>query len=69
MHTTIIPATIDLNDTVNDITGRYPTTVGVFNKFGIDACCGGALPLITVTSRHRIDADALLVALRTAAAN
>ena len=67
MHTTHVPATIDLNDTVNDVIARHPATVSVFNTFGIDSCCGGGLPLITVTSRHRIDPDALLVALRQAA--
>ena len=67
MQTTNVPATIDLTDTVNDIIARHPSTVSVFNSFGIDSCCGGALPLITVTSRHHIDPDALLVALRQAA--
>ena len=65
MNNTSIPATIDLFDTVNDVVARYPATVGVFRKYGIDACCGGAQLLVTVTSRHRIDADVLLVALRT----
>ena len=61
-------ATIDLNDTVNDVIRRHPATVGVFNEYGIDSCCGGALPLATVTERHRIDSAALLEALRSAAA-
>lgn len=61
-------ATIDLNDTVNDVIRRHPATVGVFNEYGIDSCCGGALPLATVTERHRIDGAALLEALRSAAA-
>lgn len=67
MQTMNLPATIDLADTVNDVVARYPSTLGVFNSVGIDSCCGGALPVITVTSRHRIDPDALLVALRQAA--
>ena len=66
MHTTNVPATIDLTDTVNDVIARHPEAVTVFNSFGIDSCCGGAVPLITVTSRHHIDPDALLVALRKA---
>ena len=60
--------TIDLNDTVNDVIKRHPATVRVFSEYGIDSCCGGALPLITVTARHKIDANTLLGALRTAAA-
>jgi len=66
MDAHFIPATIDLFDTVNDVIERFPATLSVFNRFGIDTCCGGALPLLTVTSRHRINAGALLVALRTA---
>lgn len=27
--------------TVNQVLKLYPGTVGVFNKFNIDACCGG----------------------------
>jgi DNA-binding MarR family transcriptional regulator len=49
--------------TVNDVLLRYPETTGVFDEFRIDACCGGAVPLETVASRHGIDLDALLGAL------
>ena len=66
MQTTNAPPSIGLIDTVNDVITRHPATVTVFNSFGIDSCCGGAVPLITVTSRHHIDPDALLVALRKA---
>ena len=59
--------TIDLNDTVNDVIKHHPAAVAVFQEYGIDACCGGALPLLTVTTRHGIDPDSLLVALRAAA--
>jgi DNA-binding MarR family transcriptional regulator len=49
--------------TVNDVLLRYPETTSVFDEFRIDACCGGAIPLETVASRHGIDLDALLGAL------
>lgn len=49
--------------TVNDVLLRYPETTGVFDEFRIDACCGGAVPLETVASRHGIDLGALLGAL------
>lgn len=61
-------ATVDLGDTVNDVIKRHPATVSVFNDYGIDSCCGGALALGTVTERHRIDSTALLGALRSAVA-
>ena len=31
--------------TVNDILARFPETISIFNDFGIDACCGGAVSL------------------------
>ena len=31
--------------TVNDIIRLYPESVEVFNRLGIDACCGGDIPL------------------------
>jgi regulator of cell morphogenesis and NO signaling len=49
--------------TVNDVLLRYPETTGVFDEFRIDACCGGAVALETVASRHGIDLSALLGAL------
>jgi len=53
--------------TVNDVLLRHPSSVSVFARFGIDACCGGAHPLEEVARRHRLDAAALLAALREAA--
>jgi DNA-binding MarR family transcriptional regulator len=49
--------------TVNEVLVRYPETTAVFNKFCIDACCGGAVPLESVARRHGIDLAALLTAL------
>lgn len=53
---------------VNDVLRRYPATVAVFNAFGIDACCGGAVPLAEAARRDEADLDALLDALRRAIA-
>ncbi|HEY0809582.1 MAG TPA: DUF542 domain-containing protein [Longimicrobiales bacterium] len=51
--------------TVNEIVQRYPTTLPVFRSFGIDTCCGGALPLATVLEKHRLDDASVLEALRS----
>jgi regulator of cell morphogenesis and NO signaling len=51
---------------VNDVLRRYPSTVGVFNAFGIDACCGGALSLAEAAQRDGADLTALLDALHRA---
>ena len=54
--------------TINEIIRRHPDTVGIFKRVGIDACCGGTLPLGEVTRRHGLDTEALLEELRSAAA-
>lgn len=45
--------------TVNAAIQRYPRTVRVFDRYGIDSCCGGALVIAEVAKRHGIDTDAL----------
>jgi iron-sulfur cluster repair protein YtfE (RIC family) len=57
---------IDLQQTVNDIVRRHPATLPIFNAFGIDSCCGGALPLATIAARHGIALDVLSGALESA---
>ena len=64
--TSNIPSSIDTRSTVNDIVARYPSTLPVFNAFGIDTCCGGALPVTEVASRHGIALNALRSALESA---
>ena len=54
--------------TVNEITARYPETIVVFNDFGIDACCGGDVPLAEAAARDGADAGALTTALKRALA-
>ena len=56
--------------TVNEAIRLWPATVAVFNHFGIDACCGGAVPVRAAALRDGADPDqvaaALLDALRGA---
>lgn len=51
---------------VNEIIRIHPATVEVFNRFGIDACCGGAAPPREAAVRDGADPEALLAALRAA---
>jgi iron-sulfur cluster repair protein YtfE (RIC family) len=51
---------IDASMTVNAVIARYPAALTVFHAHGVDACCGGALPLAVVAERHRLDLDALV---------
>jgi regulator of cell morphogenesis and NO signaling len=53
--------------TVNTAILLHPRTVAVFDRYGIDSCCGGALPIEEVAKRHALDLDALMAELREAA--
>jgi iron-sulfur cluster repair protein YtfE (RIC family) len=59
-------ADIHAEMTVNEIIRMKPATVAVFQRLGIDACCGGALSLAEVAKRHRFDFIALLTELELA---
>ena len=68
MNTTILNTTIaiDAEDTLNTIVACYHQTLPVLQGFGLDTCCGGALPLRTAAEHHNLDLEALLAALRAA---
>ena len=57
---------IDESSTVNELAARCPDTIAVFNRFGIDSCCGGGVPIADAARRDGADIDALLGALREA---
>jgi iron-sulfur cluster repair protein YtfE (RIC family) len=40
-------------DPLNVIVARYPRALAVFQRFGLDACCGGSLPLHTALARRQ----------------
>ncbi|MBI5327252.1 MAG: DUF542 domain-containing protein [Deltaproteobacteria bacterium] len=45
---------------VNDAIKLYPDTIGVFSKFRIDSCCGGAVSIEEASRRDKADLEALL---------
>jgi regulator of cell morphogenesis and NO signaling len=53
-------------DALNAIVARYPEALTVFQRFGLDTCCGGALPLRTAAQHHNLDVEDILSALRAA---
>lgn len=55
--------------TINEIILAHPQTVAVFNRFGIDACCGGGVGLDEAATRDGADAQALRQALNEALAS
>jgi regulator of cell morphogenesis and NO signaling len=54
--------------TVRDIALENPATIRVFEKFGIDYCCGGRKPLTEACDAKNIAVDEVIVALEHALA-
>jgi len=59
---------IDANTTVDEMVARHPETMRVFNRFGLDTCCGGGAPIADAARRDGADLDELMQALRDALA-
>jgi regulator of cell morphogenesis and NO signaling len=57
---------VDSTLPVNEIITRFPATIAVFNRFGIDTCCGGWESVDEAVDRDGIDREALIGALRAA---
>ena len=53
-------------ETLNEIVARYPAALAVLSRFGMDTCCGGALPLAEAAQHHGLDVAELLAALEAA---
>lgn len=49
--------------TVRDIALEQPASIRVFEKFGIDYCCGGRKPLAQACAEHALEAAAVLAAI------
>ena len=52
---------------VNDCIKLFPKTIGVFTRFHIDSCCGGAVPIEDAAKRDGAPLDELMAALDEAA--
>ena len=60
----LVERVIDPSVTVRETIARHPETKAVFERFGLDTCCGSGVPIIDAAHRDGADLDALLVALR-----
>lgn len=61
-----MPMQIDANTTVRELVGRYPQTRTVFEKYGLDYCCGGGRSLTDAVADRSVELPALLDALHEA---
>jgi len=55
-----IMTTVSLPETVGEIAAQYPASIRVFEKHGIDFCCGGKRPLSTICQEKAADLEAVL---------
>jgi regulator of cell morphogenesis and NO signaling len=53
--------------TVREIALEQPSSIRVFERFGIDYCCGGRKPLSEACVAREIEVEAVIAALETAA--
>lgn len=51
---------LNSDPTVNELIATCPESVEVFNRHGIDACCGGDVPPREAALRDGVDVDLLL---------
>jgi regulator of cell morphogenesis and NO signaling len=56
---------VDLNKTVRDLAVENPAATRVFEKFGIDYCCGGSKSLREACAEANVAPDRLLESLQT----
>lgn len=68
MSIKITPRSITPDQTINAIVERHPQALPVLQRFGLDTCCGGALPLATAAQHHGLHLAELLAALNAAVA-
>lgn len=59
---------LDCSLTVNAVRAQHPSTLEVFNRYGLDTCCGGRLSVSDAAQAAGVDAIALCAALTDAIA-
>jgi regulator of cell morphogenesis and NO signaling len=57
---------LDPTRTINQIVAEHPETMAVFNRFGLDTCCGGGVCVAEAAKRDGIDPDQVISALNEA---
>jgi regulator of cell morphogenesis and NO signaling len=57
------PVQCDPSRSINEIIAAYPETITVFNSFGFDTCCGGAMSVDDAARQDGLDLQAVVSAL------
>jgi regulator of cell morphogenesis and NO signaling len=57
---------IATTETVREIALGRPSSIRVFEQFGIDYCCGGRKPLAEACAANHVEVDAVIAALEAA---
>ncbi len=57
-----------LTETVREIALNQPSSIRVFEQFGIDYCCGGQKPLAVACTERQLEIGNVVAALQSAAA-
>ena len=53
--------------TLNEVIRKYPSTIGVFNRFNVDSCCGGARTIKAMAEEDKVDVRLFIKSLEEAA--
>ncbi len=59
---------IDCDWSVGEVLEHHASTAAVFNRYGIDTCCGSNVSVQEAAHRDGVDAEKLCAELREAAA-
>ncbi len=54
---------LDPRLSINEIVAQHAETIPVFNKFGMDTCCGGGVSVDEAARRDGVEVDVVLAAL------
>jgi iron-sulfur cluster repair protein YtfE (RIC family) len=66
MTTSTAALELDCTLPVRGVIELHPATRAVFDRFGLDACCGGGASVEQAARMHGVDGVALCTALRAA---